>query len=229
MDTSESGTAGRRHGRLAVYLYSTKNIVGSALALAGLTLFFTGVIGVLWPAVVVGLYLIGALLAPPPRSYDLRAGFDPKDVQKSLGRLLSAVKGKVPDEVYGKVRGIAETIGGVLPRAGQLLPGSEDLFILQRTALDYLPTALENYMNLPRGYATVHRLNGGKTARQLLDEQLDLLGKKMDQVADAVHRGDTDKLMAYGRFLEDRFGRSDLLLEDPGGGEAAGAAGSGGG
>jgi hypothetical protein len=34
----------------------------------------------------------------------------------------------------------------------------------------------------------------------------------MDEVADAVHRADTDKLIANGRFLADRFGTGALDL-----------------
>src|SRR6202171_2909208 len=64
--TSENGGGSIIHvpRRTTVYLYSTKNLAGSALALVGLVLFFSGVVGALWPVVVVGLYLIGVLVAP---------------------------------------------------------------------------------------------------------------------------------------------------------------------
>jgi hypothetical protein len=202
-------------GRLARYLYSRKNIVGCTLALGGLVLFFTGVVHGLWPVVVVGLYVFGALVTPAEPSLDLRGDFDSRDVAKELDRLLRRVHGKLPREVQARVDSIVETIDGILPRSGQLAPGSPELFILDRTATDYLPTALENYLNLPRVYATVHPLEGGKTARQLLDGQLDLLSEQMDEVADAVAKNDADRLVAHGRFLEERFGRSDLSLPSP--------------
>jgi hypothetical protein len=34
----------------------------------------------------------------------------------------------------------------------------------------------------------------------------------MNEVADAVHRKDSDALLATGRFLEERFGASPLTL-----------------
>jgi len=37
----------------------------------------------------------------------------------------------------------------------------------------------------------------------------------MNEVADDVHRYDADRLLANGRFLEERFGRSPLSLEPP--------------
>jgi hypothetical protein len=197
------------------YLTSTKNIAGSVGALGGLALFFTGVVGPLWPLVVAGLYGVGALLAPRERTVDLRSGVDIRDISKSLDRLLRTVHGRVPDEIERQVRRVAGTIQGILPRTGQLPPGSQELFILQRTVADYLPTSLEAYMNLPRAYAALHPLRGTKTAQQILAEQLDLLQQQMDEVADAVAKNDADRLLAQGRFLEERFGPSDLSIEGP--------------
>lgn len=201
--------------RLLMYLYSTKNIVGSLLALAGLVLFFTGVVGALWPVVVVGLYLIGVLVTPGVSTIDLRTGFDPDDVRHALATQVKAVSGKVPPDVLAKVQGIQQIILGILPRSGALPPGSPELFVVQRTATDYLPTALESYLNLPKAYATLHPVQNGKTPKQLLIDQLTLLESKMTEVADDVHRNDTDRLLANGRFLEERFGRSALSLEPP--------------
>jgi hypothetical protein len=201
--------------RVLLYLYSTKNIVGSLMALVGLVLFFTGVIGALWPIVVIGLYLIGALVTPTNATIDLRSGFDPDDIRHALDTEVKAVSGRVSPDVLAKVQSIQQIILGILPRSGALPPGSPELFVVQRTATDYLPTALESYLNLPRAYATLHRVQDGKTPQQLLIDQLALLESKMGEVADDVHRNDTDRLLANGRFLEERFGRSALSLEGP--------------
>lgn len=201
--------------RLLIYLYSTKNIVGCLLALVGLALFFTGIIGPLWPVIVVGLYLLGALVAPSPKVIDLRSGFDPDDVRKAMDHEIRAVSGRVPPDILAKVQAIQEIILGILPRSGALPPGSPELFVVERTATEYLPTALESYLNLPRAYATLHPVQDGKTPKQVLMDQLTLLESKMNEVADDVHRNDTDRLLANGRFLEERFGRSALSLQGP--------------
>jgi hypothetical protein len=200
--------------RILKYLYSTKNIVGSLLALVGLVLFFTGVVGALWPVIVIGLYLIGALVAPGTATIDLKSGFDPDDVRKALDHEVHVVSGRVPAEVFARVQNIQQIILGILPRSGALPPGSPELFVVERTATDYLPTALESYLNLPRAYATLHPVQDGKTAKQVLLDQLALLESKMGEVADDVHRNDTDRLLANGRFLEERFGRSVLSLDN---------------
>jgi hypothetical protein len=202
-------------GRVTKYLTSKKNIAGSVGALAGLGLFFAGIVAPpLWPVVVGGLYGVGALLAPRERkAADLRSDMDVKDLNKSLNGLLKQVHGQLPQPLEAKVQGIAATIQGILPRTGQLSPGSQELFILQRTVTDYLPTSLQAYMDLPRTYAMLKPLRGTKTAAQVLGDQLDLLQQQMNEVADAVAQNDADKLLAQGRFLEEKFGRSDLSID----------------
>lgn len=216
MVTSSGGptAADLRRRRLLIYLYSTKNIAGSALALVGLVLFFTGIIGsFIWPFIVVALYAAGALIAPGGGKYDLTSSsFDPNDVRQALSKQLNTIHGKVPPEIEAKVQSINETILGILPHYAEFPAGSPDLFVVGRTATDYLPRALQSYLNLPRVYATTHPVAGSKTSEQVLSDQLDLLGSKLNDVADAVHKKDSDALLANGRFLEEKFGKSQLSL-----------------
>jgi hypothetical protein len=200
------------------YIYSGKNIVGSALALLGLGLFFTGVItSFFWPFVVIAMYGIGALLAPGPTRLELAGtSFDPDSIRRSLQKLGGDTTGKLPQPLAAKVQHISDTITGILPHYADFPTGSPDLFVVGRTATDYLPSALQSYLNLPRAYATLHRMPNGKTADQVLSDQLDLLSSKMDEVADAVHKKDSDALLANARFLEEKFGPSALALPQPG-------------
>ena len=196
------------------YLYSSKNIVGSTLALFGLLLFFTGVItSFFWPFVVAAMYGIGALLAPgPPQVAMSGTSFDPEGIRRSLDRQLETARGKLSAPLTAKLQGIADTIIGILPHYADFPPGSPDLFVVGRTATDYLPSALQAYLNLPRAYATLHKMPNGKTADEVLSDQLTLIATKMNEVADAVHKKDSDALLANGRFLEEKFGASPLAL-----------------
>ena len=210
-------------GRISVnpvlrYLYSSKNIIGSTLAIFGLLLFFTGVItSFFWPFVVVAMYGVGALLAPGPPKVALAAtSFDPDGIRRSLQHTMSIANGKLPPELQAKLQEIADTITGILPHYADFPAGSPDLFVVGRTATDYLPSALQAYLNLPRAYATLHKMPNGKTADQVLADQLTLLSAKMDEVADAVHKKDSDALLANGRFLEEKFGASPLALPQQG-------------
>jgi hypothetical protein len=200
------------------YLYSGKNIVGSTLALFGLLLFFTGVVtSFFWPFVVIGMYGVGALLAPGPPKLEIAGNsFDPDSIRRSLQKVVNTASGKLPQPLAAKLQNISDTIMGILPHYANFPAGSPDLFAVGRTATDYLPSALQAYLNLPRAYATLHRMPNGKTADQVLSDQLDLLSSKMDEVADAVHKKDSDALLANARFLEEKFGQSALSLPQSG-------------
>jgi hypothetical protein len=201
--------------RLIRYVLSTKNIVGSIAALGGLVLLFTGMIRAPWPLLVVALYVVGVLVAPGNKEIELSTGFDANDVKLALDTQVRLITGKVPPEVMAKVLKIRQIIFGILPRSGNLPPGSPELFVVERTASDYLPTSLETYLRLPRAYATLHALQDGKTPKEILLDQLTLLESKMNEVADDLHRNDSDRLLANGRFLQERFGRSPLSLKPP--------------
>jgi hypothetical protein len=199
--------------RLLRYLYSNKNLVGSAGGLVGLALYFTGLVGDLWPVVVGGLYGVGALATPPTRTFDLHSGLDPGNLNRAMAEQERRLRGRVPEDVLAAVGRVHGQVREVLERRHALPPGSRDAFVVERTALDYLPTALESYLNLPRGYANRVPVANGRTARQVLLDQLALLEAKLGEVIEAIARGDTDRLLAHGRFLEDAFATSELDVD----------------
>src|SRR5438445_13086418 len=96
------------------------------------------------------------------RKIDLSSGFDPNDVKQALDTQVRLITGKVPPEVMAKVLMIRQIILGILPRSGNLPPGSPQHFIIERTAADYLPSSLQAYLNLHRVYASRLPLMDGK-------------------------------------------------------------------
>lgn len=203
--------------RLLGYIGSAKNIAGCGLALVGLVLHFVGLFGSSWPLVVVAMYLIGALVAPPARSrVAVEADrFDPGRIQRALDGTVDMARGRVPADVLIRLTSIRERVLEVLPHAGDLPGGSQDLYVLQRTATDYLPTTVRMYLALPPKYATTEIVQEGKTPLAVLQDQLELLDGQMAEIADAVHRRDSDRLLAQGRFLEERFGHGPQELRLP--------------
>jgi hypothetical protein len=193
--------------RFLLFLYSTRNMAGSALGIAGLLLFFTGVIQQYWLLIVIGLYAIGVLAAPKDPQYDLKLShqLQESDIREGLEGLVHKIRGKVPKEILERVLSIKGSILEVLPQIMDLSSSDRNIFLIQQTALDYLPGALEGYLNLPRAYANLQPLKDGKTARQLLLEQLDLLDTEMEAVVQDVYRNDAQQLIAHGRFLQDKF------------------------
>jgi len=203
--------------RILRYLGSLKNIAGCGLGLLGLVLHFLGLFGPFWPLVVVAMYLIGALVAPsapPPTRLKVDA-FDPGRIQRALDGTVDMARGRVPADVLTRLNSIRARILELLPHATDLPGGSQDLYMLQRTATDYLPTTVRMYLALPQAYATTQIVQDGKTPLGVLQDQLELLDGQMSEIGDAVNRRDSDRLLAQGRFLEERFGGGPRELRLP--------------
>jgi hypothetical protein len=200
--------APRPAGRgLAVYLTSRRNLTGSALALLGAGLVLADPVGLQGMLLVAGLYLAGALaVRGAPRTH--RFGFDPRRLQKSLAEQIAAVAGRVPAEILIRLQRIELTTRTeILPHLDCLPLGAPELYLIERTVSDYLPTAIDAYLRLPAGYVSSQPGSHGRAALDVLAEELDFLDAEMRQVAEVVHRTDMDRLLAHKRFLIDRFHR----------------------
>lgn len=200
--------------RMRAYTLSTEHIVGSTFALAGPALALTGVLGpvvalVLTPA----LYATGAAIVHP-RKHTVHevAGLDARDVKRRLAAIRRRASGKVPYDIVRKIDRISTQITEMVPRA-KALGGPRGEMILARSVTDYLPEALQAYLDLPRAYADHHVVADGKTPLKLLSDQLDLLSSQLEALAHTANRSDTDRLLVHGRFLADKFGTSDLSVE----------------
>jgi hypothetical protein len=203
--------------RILRWFYGLPNIVGTVLALVGLALFLGGVInGWLVPLIVLGLYALGAVVTPRPRAIGggltgSGGELDSRQIESELKRIVSQAEQRLPNELAAKVAAIQGTILDLLPRINASSIDRRDLFALERTVAEYLPQTLNNYLTLPRVYADSHAVAGGKTPRKLLAGQLDLIEEKMQAISEAVAKDDVDKLLAQGRFLEERFGKNTEL------------------
>jgi hypothetical protein len=191
---------------IATYLTGRRNLAGSALALLAAALLVIDPVGPQGILLVLGFYLAG-VLAVRSTPHVHRLGFDPMQVQRSLSSEIAAVAGRVPPDIWIRVQRIELTIRAeILPRLDCLPLGAPELYLVERTARDFLPTAVETYLRLPGGYASAR----GATAYQVLVDDLDLLETQMRRVAETVHRADMDRLLAQHRFLKDRFRPLDL-------------------
>lgn len=188
---------------------SSKHIVGCALAVTPPVLALAGVIAPLTGLALVPLGYITGVLVTPRSKQQRVAEEEVRDVQESLAELRRKIAGRIPLDLSRKVAAISKTITDTLPRASALGAGSQGPYILVACATDYLPSALQPYLDMPRRYADQSTVEGEKTPRDLLAEQLDLLDREMLEIADAVNRADVDRLIVNGRFLADRFGRGD--------------------
>lgn len=195
-------------GRWYLFLYGNGNLLGSLLGLAGLLAHFASLFDKWWLAIVAGLYGIGYLAAPRPPQLHLALNrqLRVEEVEDALEDLLAKIKPHVVTEIYTLVSGIRDSIVAVLPKMleGDSF-GDHNLFTIRQTAMQYLPETLENYLKLPPAYRQLHAIDGQKTAKALLVEQLTLLDGKMKEIVENVHLADSQALLANGRFLDEKF------------------------
>lgn len=201
--------------RLWLFLYGYPNLVGSLLGLAGLGLFFAGLIGPGWPLIVLGLYALGWVLAwqfaPGPEHLEIAREAHASALLEELEDIIRRVDKRLPKEAVQLLRSLRDTLAELLPRLAASPIFSQQTHSLEKTVRDYLPTTLENYLRLPPMFARAHSLDGGRTAQALLLEQLGLLNQAMgDMLADTLAQ-DARRLAENGRFLEQKFQPQDFL------------------
>jgi hypothetical protein len=82
----------------------------------------------------------------------------------------------------------------------------EDRYLVQSTLDDYLPGAVAAYRSLPPGSDDWPVTPDGRTGLRLLQDQLDLLERNLDEIAGNAWRDGARRLLAHQRFLEERLG-----------------------
>ena len=203
--------------RPELFLFSRRSIVGSLLAACGLVLHLVGLLpGLEWLPVTAGLYLAGLLLTPRERGLASLLGTaqDEMEIREGLDRLIVGLRFKVADDLVAKVAQIKKSIIMTLEIEGSL--GSvidPNVYLIRQTALAYLPDAFSSYLRMPRIIAERRAIAGGRTPHDVLLEQLDLMETRLADVADSILRHDSDRLLANGRFLAEKFGVSKLQVD----------------
>lgn len=203
--------------RLLLFMYSNGNIAGCALALLGPALLFAGVIGPGWGFITAGLYATGwAAGSAGRRAPDIERRIeDSLSVEQTLehlDKLVSQVHPLLTADMQQQLASVRTSVAEVLPRLVGARSHDADLFTVRETVLRYLPETLANYVALPPVFRNSHALKDGKTARQLLAEQLALLASKMREIVANVAGADAQALLANGKFLEMKFQQPDFLV-----------------
>jgi hypothetical protein len=202
--------------RALLYLYSTRNIVACCAALIGPILLFLGVISQGWLLITAALYAAGYFATPAP--HVLNAGLVQslsfEDLVERLDRIVRDAKSQLQPAMIEHLESIRRSITEVLPKLADAGGFNDDLFTVRETVLRYLPETLANYVALPPAFRATRVLKVGKTARDLLMQQLTILDDQLQEVVDNVARGDAEALLANGKFLEAKFRQRDFLQPD---------------
>ena len=195
------------------FLVSRKNIGATFLGLIGVALLALGITGgVLGIGLIVGLYAAGYLLIPREKGVTLTL-FDESDsrqIREGLNELIHSIRFRVSPDVEGAVEDVVRSIILTLPPEEQKGFSAIDptVMLIRQTALHYVPKLLDDYLAIPRMYAERVAISDGKTAKDVLIEQLRVIEEKMKETYLAMYRSDADRLLANARFLQERFQRS---------------------
>jgi len=203
------------------FLVSRKSLVGFALVGIGMALNVLGLLpmGPFWLTVAVGLYVLGAVVTPKERGPEVRldAAADTAAIRDGLDELLHRVRFKVAPDILDRVESIRKQILAMLERSPDRNTGDPTVYLIRQTAIDYLPSALAAYLEMPRVYAERRRVAGGRTAHDVLLEQLVVMDARLHEAHEAMIAHDSDRLLENARFLADRFGTSGLRIDEPAG------------
>ncbi|WP_432485971.1 hypothetical protein [Kineococcus esterisolvens] len=157
-----------------------------------------------------------ALEQAPPAPVEPAEPADP--VQALQARLRETVQranragGRLPDGAVPAVRDVEDVLRPVLAHVARRGAQAEEMHNLEAIVTEYLPGALERYLDLPEDYALHHRGPTGSTPAQELLSQLGLLLEGARELQHAVYDHDARLLSEQGRFLDAKFRRSDLDL-----------------
>ncbi|MFC3834866.1 MULTISPECIES: hypothetical protein [Deinococcus] len=91
--------------------------------------------------------------------------------------------------------------------------GSEGAYVARTIRDEYAPASVRAYLNLPRTRADVTPIEDGKTGRDLLREQLDLLLNAVQDILDATLHAGGQELLTHQRFLREKFGKKARELD----------------
>ncbi|MEU3773764.1 hypothetical protein AB0F11_11290 [Streptomyces sp. NPDC032472] len=211
-----SRAASRDPGRVSKgaalrYLESKKNLAGCACGVAGVGLTLTGAAGTWWPAVVAGLYGVGALLAPPEPPEPPPPG-NPTDrldeVRERFGRLKEYLaEVELPASAEGRLAELLEVYGALLEPgwvAEALAGEAESVHALSRAIGVDVPECVDTY-NRTRWWTRI--TPGGESPEGHLERQLALLHEEAERVAADLRETEARRQQTHTTYLEER-GRS---------------------
>lgn len=199
--------------KILMFLLSDANLfgVGAASVISVLTIF--GLIHAYWFALTALAYGVGFLLAPRTRVAELLP--EGTSTQETLVWLRGEVLPAMPTEAAKLLRQILDIADELMPRLKEMEAvgaiQAQSRATLKLTVNSYLPDVVTGYLKLPRSYAATARVAEGKTANQLLQEQLTLLLGHVTEIRDNVLSGEVDALLTNGRFLQQKFSKAYAL------------------
>jgi hypothetical protein len=208
----EPGVRVPRHG-LRRYLHSRKNIAGMAGALVGVGLHLGGVVGDVWPAVAIGLYAVGALVAPSdpveaPVAEPSLVDVLRTEVEAQLTRV-ELQRDELPAGTEPAVRRIARTARLVLDRLDQVADREADRIAAPERLADVAEIVRVDLSECLDTYLGRAPSMPADTAARELAAQLEMIGARVDRIEAQVPDVHARRAEDLTRDMRRRHGGSE--------------------
>lgn len=194
--------------KLTKFLLSNNNLAGVGAAALMVVAYLAGLIHAYWYVLALLAYGLGVLLMPSRKAAELPQG---TSTLESLAWLRSEVMPALPTEAAKMLGQILEVADSLMPRLKEMEAAgaiqADSRATLKQTVTRYLPDVVTGYLKLPTMYAASAKVADGKTANQLLLEQLTMLHEHVVEIRNGVYSEDVDALLTNGRFLQQKFAK----------------------
>jgi len=200
------------------FIFSNKNITGLVCASLIVALGFVGIVKHAWFIVAMIAYVFGYLIGPKEKEvvfYHIK-GENMADYIGFLNKFLknSLDNSKLPIEAKSILQNItkdAVELLNFLQSKDSVDESSEEMMNLKSIFDTYIPKLINQFSKLPSDYANNIKTSSGKTAKDMLIEQLNLLEQKIKEISYGIYEDDVTALKVNGRFLKEKFDSSDLF------------------
>ena len=204
--------------KIQKFLFSNKNIIGCALASIVIVLALLGVLKSYWLPIAVMAYIFGYVAGPADKNIKFYhyQGESLADYIGFVTKLKNTVmvSDKIPQEakeIIHSISGNAIELITFVQEAQKNTSFNEDMINFTSIFDSYLPNIINQYSKLPSRYANEVKSSNGKTAKQMLIEQLTVLDQKVKEIAYGMYEDDVTALRANGNFLKEKFGKNNLF------------------
>ena len=134
-------------------------------------------------------------------------------LREEVRTLVRDAQGALDPDLFERLKAIESLLVTVLADIRKVRSGDRDAFIVRQTIREYLPEALATYRSLPDEYATEVQIEAGKTARDHLVHQLELLRGALQEIVDRQDEDNARRLLINSRFLEGKFDEDRKLTD----------------
>jgi hypothetical protein len=204
--------------KIQKFLFSNKNIFGCALTSIVLVLALVGIMKTFWLPIAVMAYIFGYVAGPADKKIKFYhyEGQSLGDYIGFINKMKNTVMAseKVPQEakeIFHSISQNATELITFVQDANKNTSFNEDIINFTSIFDSYLPNIINQYSKLPSKYANEIKSSNGKTAKQMLIEQLTVLDQKVKEIAYGMYEDDVTALRANGNFLKEKFGKSNLF------------------